>query len=46
MDFNEGLLGFSPDAGNGSFELLIFALLTVAVYAIGTARLRRGATRR
>ena len=32
MDFIERLLGFSPDAGNGSFELLVFALLTVAVF--------------
>jgi hypothetical protein len=46
MDFIERLLGFSPDAGNGSFELLIFAVLTMAVYAIGAVRHRRAATRR
>ena len=46
MDFIERLVGFSPDAGNGSFELLIFALMTIAVCAIGIARQRRASTRR
>jgi hypothetical protein len=26
MDFLEKIFGFSPDAGDGSFELLLFAL--------------------
>ena len=46
MDFIERLLGFSPDAGNGSFELLVFALLTVAVFTIGVLRQRRAPARR
>lgn len=46
MDFIERLLGFSPDAGNGSFELLVFALLTVALLTIGFVRQRRAPTRR
>jgi hypothetical protein len=47
MDFIEQLFGFSPDAGNGSFELLCFAALTLVVYAIGLWRQRRPvATRR
>jgi hypothetical protein len=46
MDFIERLVGFSPDAGNGSFELLIFALLTIAVFTIGAMRQRRAADRR
>jgi len=46
MDFIERLLGFSPDPGNGSFELLVFALLTVAVFTIGFVRQRRTPTRR
>ncbi len=46
MDFIERLLGFSPDAGNGSSELLVFALLTVAVFTIGLVRHRRNPTRR
>ena len=41
MDFIERLFGFSPDAGNGSFELLCFAALTLAVYAIGRWRQQR-----
>jgi len=34
MDFIERLLGFSPDAGSGSFELLLFMLpvLGLAVF--------------
>jgi hypothetical protein len=47
MDFMERLFGFSPDAGNGSFELICFAILTLAAYAIGVAWQRRiGTTRR
>jgi hypothetical protein len=47
MDFIERLFGFSPDAGNGSVELLCFAALTIVVYAIGLWRQRRSvATRR
>ena len=38
MDFIERLFGLSPDAGNGSFELLCFAVLTVAVYTIAVVR--------
>ena len=41
MDFIERLFGFSPDAGNGSFELICFAALTLAVYALGVALQRR-----
>ena len=31
MDFIERLFGFSPDGGDGSFELLLFAIPLVAV---------------
>jgi hypothetical protein len=46
MDFIEQLIGISPDAGNGSFELLVLAMSTLALYAIGALRQRRAATRR
>jgi len=41
MDLIERVFGLSPDGGNGTFELLCFAILTVAVYAIGLAWQRR-----
>jgi hypothetical protein len=31
MDFIERLLGFSPDGGDGSFELLLFAIPVVGI---------------
>jgi hypothetical protein len=31
MDFIERLFGFSPDGGDGSFELLLFAIPLVAI---------------
>ena len=31
MNFMEQLFGFAPDAGNGSTEALLFALLTLIV---------------
>ena len=46
MDLIERMFGFSPDAGSGAFELICFALLTLAVYAAGAAwQGRRGAGR-
>ena len=41
MDFIERLFGLSPYAGNGAFEFLCFAVITLTLYAIGTARQRR-----
>ena len=46
MDYIERLVGFSPDAGNGSFELLVFGLLTIAVFTSGVGRQRRAPARR
>ena len=31
MDFIERLFGFSPDGGDGSFELLLFAIPLAAI---------------
>ena len=42
MDFIERTLGFSPDGGNGLFELLIF----VGLIALGVAIVRRPRGRR
>jgi hypothetical protein len=41
MDIIERLFGFAPDGGNGSFELICFAALTLGVYAVGVAWQRR-----
>jgi hypothetical protein len=39
-DWIEGVLGFDPDHGNGTFEWLIVAVLAVATIAV-TAAARR-----
>ena len=41
MDLIERVFGLSPDGGNGTFELLCFAIVTLTVYAIGLAWQRR-----
>jgi hypothetical protein len=44
MDFIEQLFGFSPDGGDGSFELLLFAVpiaALVMIFVIRRLRLRR-----
>jgi len=41
MDFVERLFGFAPDNGSGAVELLWFALMTLAVYAVAVWRQRR-----
>src|SRR5260370_487868 len=46
MDFMERLFGLSPDAGNGSFELICFAILTLAASSIGVAWPRPSETSR
>jgi len=46
MDLIERVFGLSPDGGNGAFELLCFAILTLTVYAIGLAWQRRHDTPR
>ena len=34
MDFIERLFGFSPDGGDGSFEVLLFAIPIAGIIAI------------
>jgi hypothetical protein len=47
MDFIERVFGLSPDGGSGTFELLCFTAVTLAIYAIGLAwQRRREPTRR
>jgi hypothetical protein len=41
MDFIERIFGISPDGGNGSFELLLFLIPTVAIVAVVYWRQRR-----
>jgi hypothetical protein len=43
MDFIERLFGFAPDGGDGSFELLLFAIPIVglAILYVARRRLRR-----
>ncbi len=41
MDFFERLFGISPDAGNGSLELVYLAVLALAVYAVTAWRRAR-----
>lgn len=41
MDFIERIFGFSPDGGNGSFELLLFAIPIAGLLILGAAALRR-----
>jgi len=35
MDFIERHLGFSPDGGDGSMEILVFVVLVMIVVAVG-----------
>jgi hypothetical protein len=46
MDLIERVFGLSPDGGNGTFELLCFAIVTLTIYAIGMAWQRRNGTTR
>ena len=42
MDFIELLFGFAPDGGDGSFELLLFAIPVAGIaYLLWRRRLRR-----
>jgi hypothetical protein len=43
MDFIERLFSFAPDGGNGSFEMLLFAMpiVGVAILYVARRRLRR-----
>ena len=40
MDFIERLFGFAPDGGNGSLELLLFAIPIVGVLILWHRRSR------
>jgi hypothetical protein len=42
MDFIERLFGFAPDGGDGSFELLLFAIPIVGLAILYLVRRRRG----
>ena len=41
MDFIERLFGFAPDGGNGSLELLLFAIPIVGLAILYVARRQR-----
>lgn len=41
MDFLETLFGFSPDGGNGSFELLLFLIPIAGISAVAAYQVRR-----
>lgn len=45
MDFLETVFGFSPDAGNGSFELLLFLIPIAGIAAAARYRVRRARRR-
>jgi len=45
MDFIEQLFGFSPDGGNGIFELLLFALPIAGIVTLFAWRRRRPGSR-
>lgn len=40
MDFIERIFGFSPDAGSGLFELLLFVLPVLGLVVLWRARSR------
>jgi len=42
MDFIERIFGFSPDGGDGLFELLLFALPIAGLVIVQAWRKRRG----
>jgi hypothetical protein len=42
MDFIERIFGFSPDAGSGSFELLLFLVPILGLLILRKYRARRG----
>ena len=42
MDFIERIFGFSPDGGDGLFELLLFAVPLVGLAILHFVRKRRG----
>ena len=46
MDFIEKIFGFSPDGGDGSFELLLFLIPISLLVVLGLMRRRRKAQRR
>jgi hypothetical protein len=45
MDWVEKVFHVSPDGGNGSYELLIYLVLSLVVYVVVT-RTARGVARR
>jgi hypothetical protein len=46
MDFLERLFGFSPDGGNGLFEMLLFAVPIAGIVMLAAWRRRKSARRR
>lgn len=42
MDFIERIVGFSPDNGNGTFELLLFMIPIIGILVIVRWRWQRG----
>jgi hypothetical protein len=45
VDFIEKIFGFSPDGGDGSFELLLFAIPIAGLLILGGAAWRRARRR-
>ena len=41
MDFIERIFGFSPDGGDGSFEVLLFVIPIVAIVLLRWRHIRR-----
>jgi hypothetical protein len=46
MDFLERLFGFSPDGGNGLFEMLLFAVPIAGIVMLAAWRRRKSVRRR
>jgi hypothetical protein len=46
MDFLERLFGFSPDGGNGLFEILLFAFPIAGILMLAVWRRKKSARRR
>lgn len=42
MDFIERIFGWSPDGGNGSFEVLLFLIPIIGLLILWKRRARRG----
>jgi hypothetical protein len=46
MDWVEKVFHISPDGGNGSFELVIYLVLSLVVFMAATGAVRHGLARR